>query len=221
MRFLVFLCLICAVGSRGFAGEYYRQFVSSAGTNEDCACLDDYPFLVDTNNTGTKLASGPLNLQSLKERGELSGIRLGMTMDEVVGRWGKPYGGYAPKGCLHDLPTFFYGDVSLAFEGPLLETIYIKLNRTLSITSSVVRALGTPTSSSEGTGKRRYLSYISSKLGIELVFYKDLLSGVWLERTPSRALRQEANPQSEANKGQPFSTETNRVPAAAASGRSP
>ena len=146
--------------------------------------------------------------------------------DEVVGKWGKPFSGYAPMGCLHGLTTLFYGDVSLAFDGPLLETIHIGLNRTLggglSITSSVVRALGTPTSSRRA-GNSCCLAYVSSKNGLRLDFSEDQLFGVWLERTPLRAEHEipGANPQGGANGRQPFSSETNRTPAAAASRRSP
>jgi len=213
------------MGSLGFAGGYYQQFISSAGTNVGFAGIDDYPFLVDTNNTGAKLASGPLNIHRWKKRGEVSGIRLGMTMDEVVGRWGKPFGGYAPMGCLHGLTSLFYGEVSLAFEGPLLETIHIRLSLTraggLSITSSVVRALGTPTSSRRA-GTSCCLAYVSSKSGLRLDFSEDRLCGVWLERTPLRAEYEipGANPQGGASGRQPFNSDTNSAPSAAGSRRS-
>jgi hypothetical protein len=229
MKTWLLVSLLSSLGSAALAGEYYRQFASSVGTNKDTyISLDEYPSLVDTNNTGVKLASASLNLQRLKKRGEVSGVRLGMTMDQVVSLWGKPSGGYAPWGCLHGLTTFFYGNVSLAFEGAQVETIHIGLNSTLggglSITSGVVRALGTPTSSRRA-GQRCCLAYVSPTTGLLLDFSEDLLFGVWLERTPRRAEPWNetagANPQGGANGRQPSRQKDILESPAAASRRSP
>jgi hypothetical protein len=46
--------------------------------------------LVDKNNRAPKLTNTVLSLLKLATEGEVGNIRLGMTMDEIVTRWGKP-----------------------------------------------------------------------------------------------------------------------------------
>ncbi len=232
MKYPVILCLLSVFASPGLAGEFYQQFRSSIGTNADnCVALDSYPFLVDTNNTGAKLTNTLVNLRDLKERGEISGLRLGMPMDEAIARWGKPPYGWGPVGCLHGLATFNYSDASLGFESNRLETVVFgprdKMFGVLSRHSrpeEFIGALGSPTDR-RAAGHTCHLVYLSPNASLRLVFLDDELDSVWLEHTPSRAQpwKQEprANPQGGASRRQPFSSETNRTSAAAASRRSP
>jgi hypothetical protein len=98
-------------------GDFYRLF-QSAVTNsylplQRQSLRMDSPLLVDTNNTGYKLTNVLLHLERLRANGEPSGIRLGMKMEDVVARWGKPLwidpqcGGY---------PHFAYSEAHVYFE---------------------------------------------------------------------------------------------------------
>jgi hypothetical protein len=88
----------------------YRRFSIMIDTNEAA----DVSSLVDTNNTGFKLTNDLPNLVMLKNNRQLAGVRLGMTMEDVVARWGKPYILY-PK-CYGGGPRFWYDDAMVDFE---------------------------------------------------------------------------------------------------------
>ena len=226
--------LLLALGGFDFpvsGGEFYQQFLSTIGTNEGCVWIGESPLLVDTNNNGAKLGGATINLATLKETGAISGVRLGMTMDEAVGHWGKPRGGYGPVGCLHGLTTFFYDDVALAFQGDRLETVQFSPSRQLvaglwqsSKPDDLIRGLGAPTSR-RISGRYCNLVYLSSGANLRLDFREDELVNVWLERTPSRAepWNQSAGaiPKGRANGKRPFGSETNRTPTAVAPRGSP
>jgi len=194
MKPSILLLLLCGFGSPALGGEYYQAFISSVATNRDSySWLCDYPILVDENNTGAKLTGGTLDLQRLKKHGEVSGVRLGMTMDKVVGRWGKPPRGYAPRGCLHGLTTFMYEDVALAFQGDRVETIEfcprMRFAGGLSTESKpddFTRVLGSPTERAV-YGTVSCLAYLSPRVGLRLDFHEKGVGNIWLERTPSRA----------------------------------
>src|SRR5436305_132993 len=83
---VLFLTLYCAT-SFAAGNDFYRLFLATA-TNEQLAFTS--PLLVDTNNAGFKVTNVLLHVEALKPDGEPSGIRLGMTMDQVVAKWGKP-----------------------------------------------------------------------------------------------------------------------------------
>jgi hypothetical protein len=232
MKLPIVLWLLWGFGSPGVAGEFYQQFSSSIATNRGTYIpLDEYPFLVDTNNTSAKLTNAVVNLKDLKEHGEISGVRLGMTMDEAVARWGKPPSGYAPMGCLHGLPTFIYEGAALAFESNRLETIYFypraimfgALSRDSKL-EDFIAALGPPTDRLTA-GRACNLAYLLPRANLRLVFFDDRLESIWLERIPSRAqpwkLDPSGTPQGAADGRRPFSSETNRTSAPAASRRSP
>ena len=87
--------------------------------------------LVDTNNPGPLITNAPIPFFRFVRGGELAGVRLGMTMSEVVAAWGKPWALHSR--CMIG-PRFYYGPrrqeaVSVFFEedrliligiGPLL-----------------------------------------------------------------------------------------------------
>src|SRR5437879_1972127 len=50
--------------------------------------------LIQTNNTGPSLTNAAIPYPAFSGRGELAGVKLGMTMTEVVAAWGKPSGIY-------------------------------------------------------------------------------------------------------------------------------
>ena len=143
--------VLFGVGLPALGGDYYSQYLSALDTNRLTQPLSAFPALVDTNNDAAKLTNAVLDLKSLKQNGEISGVRLGMTMQEVVNSWGKPRGGWSR--CLHGLTTFSYSGVSLAFEGNCLETVrFYPLTRladglsSVSTVNNFVRVLGQPTS---------------------------------------------------------------------------
>ncbi len=110
---MVFFCI------RVFAadGDFYRLF-QSAVTNyylplQKQSLRMDSPLLVDTNNTGFKLTNVLLHLETLKANGEPSGIRLGMRMEDVVARWGKPL--WIDPQC-SGYPRFAYSEAHVYFE---------------------------------------------------------------------------------------------------------
>src|SRR6266850_684907 len=91
----------------------YSAFLSLVGTNAMRPVAIKSPLLVDTNNLAPKLANLVLSLADCGAKGEVGAIHLGMTMDEVIGSWGKPrhiwsrcWGG----------PLSSYGDASVVFD---------------------------------------------------------------------------------------------------------
>jgi hypothetical protein len=99
--------------------------------------------LTDTNNTAVKIPNLIINLQSLGEKGEIAGIRLGMTMDQVVARWGKPPKLYSHCG---GGPRFFFSDTSLVFRDNVLSIIWIPEQAITLDRAACVDVLGKPTS---------------------------------------------------------------------------
>src|ERR1043166_4921897 len=185
--------LLCGLGLPAFGSDFYQQLLSMLDTNQHTQPFVAFrgfvtlPGLADTNNTGIKVTNAAIDLVTLKQSGEISRVRLGMTMQDVVDVWGKPKAGWSR--CLHGLVTFFYNDVSLGFEGNRLETIGFwplpRLAGGLSRASQVddfIRVLGAPTSR-----YGRNLSYLSANANLRLTFYDGELESIYLERTPSRA----------------------------------
>jgi hypothetical protein len=89
--------LIGYISSCIAADEFYSQFLSHGGTNYSGALWSygtgepfDAPLLIDTNNTAPKLTKSTLTELTLRPKLAVAGIRLGMTMEQVVSVWGKP-----------------------------------------------------------------------------------------------------------------------------------
>jgi len=107
------LVLASAFVCRAQEATYYRQLVSLIGTNDFGVRGVTSAFLTDTNNVARKLTNTLAKLRELKRSGEVSGVRLGQTAEDVVARWGKPrwvwsrcYGG----------PRLCYSGVSVVLE---------------------------------------------------------------------------------------------------------
>jgi hypothetical protein len=103
-----YFMLVFALSGLGLpvsGSEFFGQFLSLMDTNHSPHGWMTSPVLIDTNNTGTKITNAVLDLRSLRQTGAISGMNLGMTMDDAVHQWGKPTGGWSP-GCLHMLNTF-------------------------------------------------------------------------------------------------------------------
>jgi len=112
-KYWVVLVLILALRGWGAEQEFYRAFLSMVDTNSAVAVAIKSPGMVDTNNTGPKLKDVTISLRSSITNSDLGGIRLGMTMEQVVGRWGKPQHFWSRCG---GGPRFMYKDVSVTFE---------------------------------------------------------------------------------------------------------
>jgi hypothetical protein len=124
------LLLAFCLAASADGADFYRLF-QMAATNEQAAITS--PLLVDTNNTGFKLTNVLLHLEALKPDGQPSGIRLGMSMEQVVAQWGKPVQ-IEPQWCLGG-PCFFYRELQVHFGAGS--------NRVKAIDASVVDLAGT------------------------------------------------------------------------------
>ena len=125
-QYLVVLSLVSVTKCWSADQDLYRTFLSivsgSGGQNVPITS----PVLIDTNNLTPKLTNLVVSLPDSKATGRLGDIRLGMTMEQVIGHWGKP--GWIWRRCFGG-PRFCYSDVNVMFEGtPLLFWIYVLLN---------------------------------------------------------------------------------------------
>src|SRR5262245_61470584 len=83
-----FLCFTCAAADETYFQQYLRIVDMTKWPTNWMGTKS--PFLVDTNNAGPKLRSVIIPVDNLRTNGDIAGIHLGMTTDEVVARWGKP-----------------------------------------------------------------------------------------------------------------------------------
>jgi hypothetical protein len=94
--------------------EFYHAFLKlAADPNAQTSIPERAPQLIDANNTAYRLTNTVLTLRSALRNGEIVGIRLGMSMEDVVAAWGKPLFIYGF--CLTG-PRFSYKDVEVFFE---------------------------------------------------------------------------------------------------------
>jgi hypothetical protein len=115
------LVLLTAVSlSRAAESDFYRTLVTSAGTSALAhPATVTSPLLVDTNNSSPKIAGSTNSLAAMSHRGELAGVRLGMSTSEVVARWGKPPHLRTNCGGVRS-SIFIYSDCTLHFTGDSL-----------------------------------------------------------------------------------------------------
>jgi hypothetical protein len=112
-RFLLFALGLGCCSTSGRGDEFYRQFVSLVDTNQPGPLPVRSPLLTDTNNVAPKLSNAVVVLSNVCSRGEIAGVRLGMTMEAVAAAWGKPptFWGRCFGG-----PRFWYNDATVAFD---------------------------------------------------------------------------------------------------------
>jgi hypothetical protein len=77
-------------GAAAGEDEFYHRFLSLVDTNKTWQSGATNALLIDPSNKTPKLTNHPVSLQNLTGKGEVGSIRLGMTMNDVVIRWGKP-----------------------------------------------------------------------------------------------------------------------------------
>jgi hypothetical protein len=140
--------LASAILSHAADSGYYHLLVSLIDTNDSPARGVSSGLLVDTNNLSPKVTNTLRRLPELQRSGEVFGVRLGQTVEEVVGIWGKPrwiwsrcYGG----------PRLCYSNASVVLEpftnrvmAILLEDTWLSRSPPLLTTNDCVRQLGQP-----------------------------------------------------------------------------
>jgi hypothetical protein len=124
IRFLALAALVLATGVTAAERSYYDLFIEES-TNGPSRFLGN-PILLDTNNPGPIITTN-IPFQRFRQ-GEIAGVKLGMTMSEVVAVWGKPRQlvsrcGFGPR--LWYGHGRWYGDLSLSFKGDRLVLIGI------------------------------------------------------------------------------------------------
>jgi hypothetical protein len=89
--FPVVTLLLCCFKCFAAESDFYGRFLSLTTTTNDWRVIGvTNALLVDVNNKAPKLTNAVIPLERLRTEGEVGTIRLGMTMEEVVTRWGKP-----------------------------------------------------------------------------------------------------------------------------------
>jgi hypothetical protein len=147
------------------------------------------PQLIDTNNTAAKVSNGVLDLKTVRARGEVAGVRLGMTMEEVAGSWGKPSHIWSKCG---GGPLFSYQDANVIFDPSSNSVMRVRIHKLprlgggLSTASSVdqfIAVLGEPAARKEQPKREQTdLIYESPTLTLDLEFCGDGLWYICLER---------------------------------------
>lgn len=150
-RHCLTVLLLCCLADATIADEFYRTFLNSFDTNYPGAIGIRSPQLVDTNNIQPKLTNTVVSLSNAVAQSEIASIRLGMTMEGVVSKWGKPK--FIWSKCWGG-PRLGYADADVIFEpgsNGVMRIIMHKLPRLdvdLSKGSSIddcIRVLGQPT----------------------------------------------------------------------------
>jgi len=139
--------LVCFRGSAD--DSFYQRYLSLVDTSGTFLNGHTSPLLVDTNNTAAKIGNVVIRLDNLRTNGEIAGIRLGMTTDEVVARWGMPRGLQCSS---MTGPCLAFADTRLRFKGNALDYVHIpkeaRFDHDLRGNSALkdwVRVLGEPT----------------------------------------------------------------------------
>ena len=107
---------LCALAGHAVGQEYYKAFQTFVATNSHDK--NDWilaPHLVDTNNTALKTTNMVLSVDTAKGVASSGGVRLGMTMEEVVATWGKPI--RALRWCQGGGPHLNYAGAKIIFDG--------------------------------------------------------------------------------------------------------
>ena len=145
----VLALLLCGMSGWAADSDFYHRFLSLVDTNEFPTGGVTNGVLVDRNNKAPKLGHAVISLQKLRTEGEVRGIRLGMTMDDVVARWGKPCWLHPRCAGGH---RFLFTDCALVFQGNALSMVRFQetavFDQGLSAGSSLQewrKALGEPT----------------------------------------------------------------------------
>lgn len=167
---LVFVVAAYCFRSVAADDAFYQRFLRDSDTNNPSSLKSRLgsllsPMLVDTNNTAAKMPNVVVNLEKLTQRGEFADLRLGMTMDEIVARWGKPTWLHPRCDGGH---RFRFRDCTLVFRGNSLHKVRFEESAVfdhgllaISKREDWVHALGPPTQRNDGA----YCSLVYEKRG--------------------------------------------------------
>jgi hypothetical protein len=154
--------------------------------------------LTDTNNVRAKLTNCIVNLSNACWTGEIGGVRLGMTMEEVTGLWGKAR--YFHGRCFGG-PNFSYEDVNVVFDPSSNSVMHItvkklpRLHAGLSAKCSAEQfesVLGKPaTQKQRPVFEQLEMTYESAQSSLRLVFSGGWLQYVQLDRPAHKVQKNE------------------------------
>jgi hypothetical protein len=166
-----------------FSEEYARLGISWVSDSS----------LVDTNNQGPVLGTNALPFSRFRTAGEIGGIKLGMTMSEVVAVWGKPrqlftHCGIGPRFYYgHDAFLFFRENrlVLMSLDRQLLAGLVFDNGLKAGIRRPEVEALlgpSTPRHAKPSDDWQSDLKYVSGAVCVRVSFHN-------VSRTPSSAFQ--------------------------------
>jgi hypothetical protein len=171
------------------AGEqrFYQQFLSFTASHPQSWQIES-PSLVDTNNGSYKLLGVLTNLATLKTTAALAGVRPGMSMDEVVARWGKPLelwakGFQGPRLCYKEVTVFF--DPAGKSVKSIFTQDFPRLERRFSVTPKIeecLLALGQPNFRDDTTsGSQSWLIYELTNVVLKIGCVRGRLSTIQMD----------------------------------------
>ena len=110
--FLISFLVLWYFASPASGGSFCHELADEIRTNPPPYEIVEAPHLLDTNNVAPKLTGSKLAQIRLRPAVEVAGIRVGMKVDDVVARWGKPrticlgptyclLAGTNPASCVH------------------------------------------------------------------------------------------------------------------------
>jgi len=223
--------------------EYFDRFLSVTSSWHGGFVTDSS--LVDTNSSFPIPTDGTVSLSELRHRGELCGVRLGMSMNEVVHKWGKPNMLYPY--CLIGPRLWYTGSgsdlssgVTLFFASNRLQVIILSGKRLNDMRfeeglsgimeeQAIRAALGPPL---EHPPKGRLagdsMVYCEENIRTDFVFsyssprpkgLKNSLARLRVQFTDDATSSREGEPNGPVNRSQPIQHGTNSTPLPAGSGR--
>jgi hypothetical protein len=81
--------LLCCLNCSAKEDDFYAKVLAEIGTNRESRVLET-PSLIEETNRQPNLSESKLDLKTVHVRSEIAGVRLGMSMEQVVATWGKP-----------------------------------------------------------------------------------------------------------------------------------
>lgn len=177
-------------------GAFYRQFEAIAA-NASSGPLAS-PLLVEIDNTLPKITEAVLSLDKLRRTGQVGGVNVQMTMDQVVERWGKP-----PEFIITSSgePFLRYQDADISFwpgTNRMITMSFDARNKRFenglssrSTTNAFVSFLGKPSKVVDMKGTFLLLIYDTPQVRMYLNFHLGETNELWrieLDRPPGRTM---------------------------------
>lgn len=100
MKARLLIALVAAVAANGALGvradDFLDLILRGTGTNNSSGIEVQAPLLLSPTNTGPQITNFIVSSYVLAADDELLGVHIGMTVEEVIKRWGKPQAIYVP-----------------------------------------------------------------------------------------------------------------------------